>query len=88
MTRSVYDERRNKIAVLDAAGRLTTYRYDSLSRLTDEFRQAQSAPLPSGRGGNLGPAGGNGVPHTHYEYDAAGNQTALVDPLGQRVERP
>ncbi len=85
ITRNVYDERRHKIAVRDAAGRLTTYRYDLLGRLTDEFRHPAAAALPTGRDGDLGPGAVNDARHTHYEYNVVGNQTLIVDPAGQRV---
>lgn len=95
VTRFFYDGNRNKIAQQDANGNLTTYRYDSLNRLTATFQHTVAGALTATttRGGD--PAGGDFYAatggneatalHWRYGYDGNGNQTLIVDARGQRV---
>lgn len=73
-TRLAYDGRGNVVSQTDPHGGLTTYVYDDASQLVAST---------SARGNLSGadPAAST----THYEYDLAGNQTAVIDPLGHRT---
>jgi YD repeat-containing protein len=95
VTRYFYDGNRNKIAQQDANGNLTTYRYDALDRLTDTFQHFAPGGIAAGTARGLDPRGsmfyaaaGDEATalHWRYGYDDGGNQTLIVDALGQRVE--
>ncbi|PTY03492.1 hypothetical protein DB346_06340 [Verrucomicrobia bacterium LW23] len=71
-TLTQYDVGGRAISVTDARGHTTTTIYDDADRATDVF--APAVPLPGG---------GMSQPHTQNVYDAAGNVTAVTDPLSR-----
>ena len=75
VTTYTYDGVRNRLSQRDASGNLMTFQYDDLNRLTDTFAHTSSSP-------DLGTAR-----HWHYGYDPNDNQTLIVDPLGQHVDK-
>jgi RHS repeat-associated protein len=82
ITRTVYDTAGRRARTIDPAGRITQFAYDNLDRLvgvTENVRD-DCAQLPADsvhRPCNV---------VTRYEYDRAGNRTAIVDANGHRRE--
>ncbi len=73
-TKSVYDAEAQLIASIDQAGRITKYQYDALGRPVTTL-------LPDNT-----PTDDSDNPRQRSEYDAVGNVTATIDPLGNRTE--
>ena len=74
-TRTVYDPAGRVVYQYDELGRRSELRYDEYGRLAETI-----APDPDGDGTLYT------SPITQYEYDDAGNQTAIIDPNGNRTE--
>lgn len=73
-THLTYDGRGNVLTKTDPSGGLTTYVYDDASQLI-------ASTSPRGNLSGADPAAST----TRYEYDLAGNRTAVIDPLGNRT---
>lgn len=71
---AVYDAELNLTSTTDELGRVTTYAYDALNRLT-----SVTLPDPDGEGELAAPV-------TTYQYDKASNLRYVIDPLGNTTE--
>ncbi len=70
---NVYDHTGRVVYSYDELGRVSELRYDQYGRLLETV-----APDPDGTGSQSSPI-------TRFEYDAVGNQTAIIDPNGNRT---
>ena len=88
VTRYLYDANRNRVAQQDATGTLLTWRYDALNRPVDSFVHTVPGTLAAGQSRGQG-AGGDetSARRVQFAFDAAGNQTLIVDAEGQRVTK-
>jgi YD repeat-containing protein len=77
-TTTLFDAVGNALAATDALGRTTFVQYDALNR-----KIAESDPAPASF---VGQASSLTNPTTSWFYDANGNLTATVDPLGHAVD--
>ena len=69
-----YDAAGNQVAMTDTVGLVTRYEYDDANRLVHST--ANYSPTVGANAENVWNL------HTWYEYDPAGNQTAVTDTLG------
>ncbi|MGF1498799.1 MAG: tandem-95 repeat protein [Elainellaceae cyanobacterium] len=89
-----YDGSGNLIRQVDPAGGVTEFEYDSLGReiretvyLSTTDLMQQRTTLTTYRADGLIESIADGAGNiTRFEYDLVGNQTAVIDPLGQRTE--
>ena len=86
-TEEIYDERRHRVAELDALGRTTRHAYDALGRLVQsEFPDGGRECFRYGRRGALearvSPSGAT----TTFERDLEGRVVETVDPTGVRTQ--
>ena len=87
VTRYLYDANRNRVAQQDANGNLVTYEYDALNRVIDIFQHFVPGQITDITQRGTSPGGNVATAlHTHFAYDDVGNQTLIVDPMGQRVD--
>jgi RHS repeat-associated protein len=85
VTRYQYDANRNLIAQQNADGNLTTFSYDALNRQTDRFQHVIAGTLSGGAARTSSGGDRATAQHWHYDHDANGNESLIVDAEAQRV---